>query len=525
MILIRLIITYVISFNLISATAAATPETTPSERFLQGQSWESITTQLDDRLHSCFLNSIPLLQQTVAAEVEPGFFGYHASSQKLRLFQDILRVVFEEVVLIPIPEDFQFFRIPGDDFFTFREGKEEFFRRYKRSDTDKVRSVVANALLFLPLEKELGVCLRYEEFSPEQQSQIWNTFQELLYFIDEDLIYPYFQNLGEEDVSMEELKGRDAIPKGALPFSAFKEKLQKLVHYYKKSMEKNFADTSDAFFLQKGLSLNYYSAEKQVERLFPLLLQKISEEKNVDAAILYSWLEGAMEGDELLYQSLDTDENKPDGMLVWQFLFPIWDVRKDQQSLLVSINVPLFGNMNFEGESTLAVFLEGESISNGDNGMTKRLKAFFLEIGLEPELAKKLWQLGTQKLAAEGSKGGILLQLFDREAKRFNPGTIMNRDLYVSVAFGVPVIRYAPYEMIEQEFAQIFNGYLDPQLRLLMENETTLNPMGGLRVVRYDLYGEELARQLLSLLRQEVRQAPQDQNKTEIYREKISSLW
>ncbi len=45
---------------------------------------------------------------------ERGHIGYHASSHQFRVFQDILRMVYEEVLGLEFKKDFYFFRIPGD---------------------------------------------------------------------------------------------------------------------------------------------------------------------------------------------------------------------------------------------------------------------------------------------------------------------------------------------------------------------------------------------------------------------------
>lgn len=49
---------------------------------------------------------------------EPGFIGYHGSTQNFRIYQDIIRFVVEELVGLYIRDDFHFFRIPGDPQFS-----------------------------------------------------------------------------------------------------------------------------------------------------------------------------------------------------------------------------------------------------------------------------------------------------------------------------------------------------------------------------------------------------------------------
>lgn len=54
------------------------------------------------------------LFETIASTEEAGHVGYHASSQDYRIYQDIIRFTVEEILELPIREDFHFLRIPGD---------------------------------------------------------------------------------------------------------------------------------------------------------------------------------------------------------------------------------------------------------------------------------------------------------------------------------------------------------------------------------------------------------------------------
>jgi hypothetical protein len=45
---------------------------------------------------------------------ERGVFGYHAAKQEFRIFQDIIKMIFVEILELEIKNDFHFFRIPFD---------------------------------------------------------------------------------------------------------------------------------------------------------------------------------------------------------------------------------------------------------------------------------------------------------------------------------------------------------------------------------------------------------------------------
>lgn len=50
----------------------------------------------------------------IVYQEDRGVFGYHAAKQKMRIFQDIIKIIFEEILEIEIKRDFHFFRIPLD---------------------------------------------------------------------------------------------------------------------------------------------------------------------------------------------------------------------------------------------------------------------------------------------------------------------------------------------------------------------------------------------------------------------------
>jgi hypothetical protein len=50
----------------------------------------------------------------VICHEERGIFGYHGAKQQFRIFQDIIKMIFLEVLELEIPRDFHFLRIPLD---------------------------------------------------------------------------------------------------------------------------------------------------------------------------------------------------------------------------------------------------------------------------------------------------------------------------------------------------------------------------------------------------------------------------
>lgn len=81
----------------------------PTERFSDYHTKEIILATLKEKGMS--LEHRNFFEHIVPHE-ELGFFGYHSSTQGFRIYQDIIRMVLEEVMDIPVKEDFHFLRSP-----------------------------------------------------------------------------------------------------------------------------------------------------------------------------------------------------------------------------------------------------------------------------------------------------------------------------------------------------------------------------------------------------------------------------
>lgn len=89
---------------------AEIPYTRPTERYIKANGWETISSGLKE----CGLSMAHRnLFDRVWKREEPGFVGYHGSTQNYRIYQDIIRIILEEHLCIPIRDDFHFFRIPA----------------------------------------------------------------------------------------------------------------------------------------------------------------------------------------------------------------------------------------------------------------------------------------------------------------------------------------------------------------------------------------------------------------------------
>ncbi len=98
--------------QLISASVARShSEQSPTERFLSSHSYESIKYILKNYFVS---SKDETLFSSLIKKENDSFIGYHASSMDFAVFQDIIKFTIEDVLKIPMPQDFHFFRNPLD---------------------------------------------------------------------------------------------------------------------------------------------------------------------------------------------------------------------------------------------------------------------------------------------------------------------------------------------------------------------------------------------------------------------------
>jgi len=95
----------------------------PSEQLVKRDGWALIEKKL---LFAKLPKNTFLFFHSIAENESWGHIGYHAAAQDYRIYQDIIRLTIEELLHIPVREDFQFLRIPGDSDL-FLENIQEFF--------------------------------------------------------------------------------------------------------------------------------------------------------------------------------------------------------------------------------------------------------------------------------------------------------------------------------------------------------------------------------------------------------------
>lgn len=83
----------------------------PTEQLIRRESWAKIKKKLTVMKIPTHL--FPLFD-SIARTEKWGHIGYHGANQGFRVYQDVIRFTMEEILEIPIKENFHFLRIPGD---------------------------------------------------------------------------------------------------------------------------------------------------------------------------------------------------------------------------------------------------------------------------------------------------------------------------------------------------------------------------------------------------------------------------
>lgn len=126
-------------------------DATVTFRYLQDHAIEDIVESQDSSLS--FEEKVPMFLEIASHETKDSFFGYHGMSQKSRLFQDVLRAVFEEILGVDLPQNFHFLRIPGRETWDWatENGKDGFLQSVEGitlSDKHK-EQILKNFLAFI----------------------------------------------------------------------------------------------------------------------------------------------------------------------------------------------------------------------------------------------------------------------------------------------------------------------------------------------------------------------------------------
>lgn len=469
---------------------------------------------------------LPFFMNIIAGEKEEGFVGYHGCSQRYRLFQDILRALFEERFGISIPQDFQFLRIPGDPLFDLKDNKQSFYRLFDRVVLPKKEQcILIDTLFIIHFNARYGTSLTAKQLSNKEFAKLWGVLLDFLETLD---------LLALEDQDSFD----DTVHADGSPFLKADKKIKK------KSIAK------DAFVESVCEKLSSMIKFVEAEERSGMLKKKLFHSHKVKAALvsvftpklpisalawdLQDWAAEEAKFITFLYHVRDDFGwifDEAENRRFARFFFPYFDHDPLQQSRLVAMNIPLYGNYYRMGECTIAAFLWDSAIAGGDDKVVGLLSDFFADAGFSPDLPRKLYNIGLEEMKKAGTEAanphahGCLLQFFDHSSKMGKaPYSGIDAVAFASHSFGIPIKIIQPSELVLGTHPLRHNQN-DLQLRLVTSSHTTLNPNSFLRIKRYDTLDPAISKRILKKMKAALQTAPVEADKLKKQQLKFKKLW
>ncbi|MDF2549113.1 MAG: hypothetical protein K0S07_180 [Chlamydiales bacterium] len=162
----------------------------PTEHYLSLFPLEEVKYNL--RLDEATFEQKPIFDKAMAAE-ENGFCGYYSAGIDFRVYQDLIRIVFEEILLCPIPKDFHFLAVP---FYPKREMQE--LDQLAKEYSQKTRKFTPTHKQLLPFHLSLYANHKTLGFCPAKNFALGTNSQSF------DDLYWLFDTLGLSRASIDE---------------------------------------------------------------------------------------------------------------------------------------------------------------------------------------------------------------------------------------------------------------------------------------------------------------------------------
>ncbi len=339
------------------------------------------------------------------AQEKPGFFGYHATTLKHWVFNEIIKHVWTIREQISIRDRFYFLRSP-------------------LGQHEQIQDVAAF----------LSSCTKKRDCAIFEEKKRYISF-ELLKLIDKnDLIY-------NEEVA-------NQVFEALLFFSPLPSKLTR------EEAQRRLID----FIGNKG---------------FQTWLEKRAQQE-----VFSQYLEGLPIEDILENSSI---------------YCPIADTEPTQQKLLVSLNIPLFGNFAIPNESTAHVFVTGQSIDSAAGEILETAaEEFLVSYGFPKGLGNEIFKKAEAIISLQQ---GILLQFFDDPAYSH-----LDQVSYICNGFNSFYADKRP-----SEFITTFDPTKDiAQLRLLITKDILDPKSSWLTIKQYDLVPSEKKAEIKKVIAQKL---------------------
>lgn len=178
---------------------------------------------------------------------------------------------------------------------------------------------------------------------------------------------------------------------------------------------------------------------------------------------------------------------------------------------LLSVNIALYQSYDAPWDLTPRYYLENQTWTKPV--YENLLKSFFSEVGLNPKSVSSIYTKARNNFPLER---GILFQLFVKDQDY----TAINKYFYVAKSGGILIPSLTPTDVLFDYTRHTF-----PQLRMIFNSKSTLNPFFNFVMRRYDNLTSTQRKKYENSLRNEIKKLPADSHKLLEAKNKLLQSW
>lgn len=444
-----------------------------TERFLSKVSIEELIGKRESSSETTFsdfkenlMEQIPFLLN-IAAQEDKTVFGYHGAPQSFRVFQDVVRIIYEEVLDIPIPADFHFLRVPEELFnYEGQDVKKVFLGNNETQAPDELLPYALDYCILDQINKKYDLSLEPSQFSEAALQEMQSVLSYLRQSMSHKELNPF-----EIDLT--------------LPQFHCSLLCQEIASLSGLNMDE----------IYESIAQNLQDFDCNAENLWWYLFEK--NRKDFDSAVFVNW---------------------------FYYFHPLEDTSNEGAKKVVSMVGPLFSGIDKPNKGTCMIpFIENDAYVMDDHLYIREIQQLCIRVGIDPKLGKELYKAGMKVIEETGNDLGVIYQLYDISTDTQATSDAVS---YLSENYGLPV-----YNSENLKTSSFVNGSLNcdfdrqVQIRLIMDNATSLNPNGSIRMVRYDTLPEGTDAAIYAAMRNVLSHTAADSLKVEQYKEMLHQNW
>jgi hypothetical protein len=188
-----------------------------------------------------------------------------------------------------------------------------------------------------------------------------------------------------------------------------------------------------------------------------------------------------------------------------------WDNEPEIRQHILSLNLNLYQSYDAPWDLTPRYFLENQTWTHAN--VREIITPFFASLGIDENTVDSIWN---QALDLLPHNRGYILQFFDQSSSF----AFTKEHSYIAHSGGKPNSQQTHHQILSDPFATNF-----PQMRLVMANQSTLNPFSSLSIKRYDAMTDPERYEYNTALKSLLQGLSFDSTKVRAAREKLLTLW